>query len=44
MPYDARSGLSTFKYRMPSTPTCTLSRVMQTCAGMSIAASFSEWR
>ncbi len=44
MPYDARSGLRTFRYRMPSTPTCTLSRVMQTCAGMSLDCSFSVWR
>ena len=44
MPYDARSAFNTFKYRMPSTCTCTLSRVMQTCAGMSTARSLSEWR
>src|SRR6476661_2253592 len=29
---------------MPSTPTCTLSRVMQIWAGMSSACSFNEWR
>jgi hypothetical protein len=29
---------------MPSTPTWTLSRVMQTWAGMSIATSFNERR
>ena len=29
---------------MPSTDTCTLSRVMQTCSGMSMAVSLSECR
>jgi hypothetical protein len=44
IPYEARSAFITFRYRMPSTPTWTLSRVMQTWAGMSIARSLSEWR
>ena len=35
-------GFETLRYRMPSTATCTLSRVMQTCSGMSIAVSLRE--
>ena len=35
-------GVETLRYRTPSTPTCTLSRVMQICSGMSMAVSLRE--
>ena len=41
-PHDVRSGLRILKYSTPSTPTCTLSFVMQTCSGTSSAISLSE--
>ena len=42
IPYAARSASNTFMYKIPSTRTCTLSRVIHSCSGMSTAFSFNE--